>query len=342
MGKLGDLLTYRPGGSEKRQLRQFVRVGLVILGMLVVAMTIVLVEKAQTNAAMAATRPVVVGWSPTASATPPAVSMSPAGSCPVDPSQWNLVAVGDGQQYDRIEPTCVYDGLGKTIAWVMAAQLGYTRAEANDLLGFSTAGDQGGPAMASMSSVTILTYGDKRQQEIGVYYFPPTPDFAEWYVAGDGSPAITFSILGCFRRTTVSGLEAVDWDENYSVVCVLPQDTRAGFHVRSLGGHLYTEQVDRPFRALALFGYIGEGRWIWLGDEAGIRVDQSGLSQDDLQTGYQDYAGLFGTPVWDSQWLEDSFGIQMENLPEEWRSANDSTELEAITNLIARSFSSSP
>jgi hypothetical protein len=342
MNRFRDLLTYRPGSSDKRQLRQFVRVGLVIVGMLVVAVIFALVEKAQTNAAMAVTRPVVVEGISTASATPPASSMSPADTCPTDPSRWSLVPVGDGQQYDRIDPSCVYDGLGKTIAWVMAAQMGYTRAEANDLLGFSFDGDQGEPAMAAMASVTILAYGDKRQQEIGVYYFPPTPDFAEWYVAGDGSPAITFSILGCFRRTTVTGLATTDWDENYSVVCVLPQDTQAGFHVQSLDGHLYTEQIDRPFRALSLFGYLGEGRWIWLGDEAGIRVDQSGLSQDDLQTGYQDYAGLFGTPIWDSGWLEDSFGVQMRDLPEEWRSANDSAELEAITDLIARSFASNP
>ena len=145
-----------------------------------------------------------------------------------------------GNQYDRIDPPCVYDGLGRTVAWALAIQMGYSRGEANDLLGFSFDASKNNPAMVSLPNVTILTYSNWIVAQIGLYSTPKNLEFTEWSITPDGEPAVTFSIQGCFRTASVVGNQAKDWGDGYPVICVVAEDTQAGYHVNSLGGHLYT------------------------------------------------------------------------------------------------------
>ena len=67
---------------------------------------------------------------------------SPSGAvdsfgCPTDSSEWSFTPTMISENYQIIQPACVYQGLEKTIAWALAIREGYSRAEATELLGFS-------------------------------------------------------------------------------------------------------------------------------------------------------------------------------------------------------------
>lgn len=339
MNKLRDILTYQAGLSGKRRLRLYVQATLLIIVALVVILAVVLYQQGQARKAMTATKPVVMESTstPAGTVTAPATPISaltPVGNaCPTDPSKWNLVEPAPGNQYDRIDPPCVYDGLGRTVAWALAIQMGYSRGEANDLLGFSFDASKNNPAVIALPNVTILTYSNWIVAQIGLYSTPMNLEFTEWSITPDGEPAVTASIQGCFRTASVVGNELKDWGDGYPVICVVAEDTQAGYSVNSLGGHLYTAGI-KANRVLSLFGSTSEGRWVWLGNEAGINVDQSGIDQAALQKGYQDYSEAYQTPTWSSQWLKDAFGIQPKPLPNGWQEAKDASEQQAILNLL--------
>lgn len=336
MNKLQDFLTYQKDINGKRRLRFYVQAALFIIMALIIVMAVILYQRVQIHSVMAATRPVVVEptSTPTATATQPSTLTPVVNACPTDPSKWNLVDPAPGNQYDRIDPPCVYDGLGRTIAWSLAIKMGYSRGEANDLLGFSFDASKNNPAMVSLQSVTILTDTSWIVAPVGLNFTPTDPEFTEWSITPDGEPAITFSILGCFRTMSVVGNETKDWGDGYPVMCVIAEDTQTGYHVSSLGGHLYTGGIVKANRVPSLFGYASEGRWIWLGNEAGINVDQSHLTQAQLQNGYKIISMAYQAPTWNSQWLKDTFGIQLKPLPNGWLTANNASDQKAILDLL--------
>src|SRR5271157_635581 len=339
MNKLRDILTYQAGLSGKRRLRLYVQAALLIIVALVVILAVVLYQQGQARKAMTATKPVVMESTstPAATVTAPATQISAltpiANACPTDPSKWNLLEPAPGNQYDRIDPPCVYDGLGRTVAWALAIQMGYSRGEANDLLGFSFDASKNNPAMVVLPNVTILTEDNFSVTQVELNFTPMKLEFTEWSVTPDGEPAVTASILGCFRTASVVGNALKDWGDGYPIICVLAEDTQAGYHVESLGGHLYTDEV-KANRVDSLFGSTSEGRWVWLGNEAGVYIDQSGIGQAALQKGYQIYSGAYQAPTWNSQWLKDTFGIQPKPLPHGWQEAKDASELQAILGLL--------
>ena len=51
--------------------------------------------------------------------------------CPTDSSEWSFTPTVISDNYQVIQPACVYQGLEKTIAWALAVREGYSRAEAN-------------------------------------------------------------------------------------------------------------------------------------------------------------------------------------------------------------------
>ncbi|MBL0348094.1 hypothetical protein [Candidatus Villigracilis affinis] len=57
--------------------------------------------------------------------------------CPTDSSEWSFTPTMISENYQIIQPACVYQGLEKSIAWALAVREGYSRAEATELLGFS-------------------------------------------------------------------------------------------------------------------------------------------------------------------------------------------------------------
>jgi hypothetical protein len=333
-----DLTYTAPGG--KRKVRRYVVAALIII---VVAAGLIVVGIYERNLQVARMFPTPTATStqsplPTVSTTAPvAVASVPAptgNNCPADASTWSLVQVGYNNYYDRIDPPCVYDGLGKTIAYVQAINMGYSRADANALLGFSFDPTQNNPAMVQVQNITILTMSNWAVAKQNMFSSPANLDFTEWSVTGDGAPSLTFSMLGCFQTRTIAGNQSQDWGDGYPVLCVVAMDAQKGYHVTTFGGHLYTSPLAQANRELALFGYAGNNRWVWLGTEIDVLVDQSGISLADLQKGYQIYSQSYQSPTWDAQWVKDHYGVAMKPLPNGWQSANSATELKAITDLL--------
>ncbi len=75
--------------------------------------------------------------------------------CPTDPSEWSFTPTLISENYQVIQPACVYQGLEKTIAWALAVREGYSRAEATEQLGFTEM------PMRQLESVTIPKYADE-------------------------------------------------------------------------------------------------------------------------------------------------------------------------------------
>src|SRR5271157_3796339 len=332
-----DDLTYMaPGG--KRKMRRYVVAALILIvvAVLLIAGGIYLHDRQTAQVAPVVPTARTSETSTAIATTAFAGTITPASSaCPTDASKWNLVLIDPSNQYGRLDPTCVYDGLGHTIAWVSAINMGYSRADANALLGFSFDASQNNPAMVKVQSLTILTMSNWAIAKQNMAYSMTNLDFTEWGVTTDGSsPSITFSNLGCFQPRTIVGNQIQDWGDGYPFICVIAMDAKAGYHVTSFGGHLYTGKLALANRKFALFGYAGNGRWVWLGTEDGVQVDQSTIDPAELQKGYQIESQALMSPTWDAQWVKDNYGIEMKPLPSGWQTANIAAELQAILDLV--------
>ena len=326
MNKLRDVLTYSADLSGRRKLRTYVKAALFIAGAFLVAMVIVLGEQYQTMQHMAAVATIHYATSPTLPLVP---TLTPE-ACPPDPGEWQFVASGvSGDSLERIEPACVYDGLGRTIAWVLAIREGYSRAEAAQSLGFTHP-----PAQTKMSDIKVIDpIGNPLMASLVMV--PLTADFSEWYIDGNDLPAMYYFPQGCFRgidtQVDVVGSTAQIWNGSYPVICYIIEDNTATQTIMSLGGHVFSAS-SKPTRSYLYFGYDTETKqWDWLG------IDQNLHSSTEVATSSSDdknYSGQYGGSVWSAQWLSQTYGLAMKALPDSWRTANDRVELQAILNSI--------
>jgi len=261
-------------------------------------------------------------WTPTPlppTATP-TVTLEP---CPTDPEGWTLVDVVPGDNYKRIEPTCAYAGLERAVAWALAINLGYTRAEAAQALGFETF------PMVRLGKIKLVT-NFKGPMEVRLRHTVDHPDFAEWRVDANKEPAIAYSLRGCFRTYTIVGNRREDWGTGYPVICVVAQDIE-GMGLSSLNEYFYMTGNMIFSRTFTLFGYAGNGKWIWLGDkDAAYPIEDA----DRMRKERQDVAGRYGAVVWDAAWIEQTFRLSMRPLPENWQYFNHEADKQAILDIL--------
>jgi len=326
LNKLRDVLTYSAELSGRRKLRTYVKAAIFIAVAFLVAMVIVLGEQYQTMQHMAAVATIHYATSPTLPLVP---TLTPE-ACPSDPGEWQFVASGvSGDSLERIKPACVYDGLGRTIAWVLAIREGYSRAEAAQSLGFTQP-----PAQTKMSDIKVIDpIGNPLMASLVMV--PLTADFSEWYIDGNDLPAMYYFPQGCFRgidtQVDVVGSTAQIWNGSYPVICYIIEDNTATQTIMSLGGHVFSAS-SKPTRSYLYFGYDTETKqWDWLG------IDQNLHSSTEVATSSSDdknYSGQYGGSVWSAQWLSQTYGLAMKALPDSWRTANDRVELQAILNSI--------
>jgi hypothetical protein len=326
LNKLRDVLTYSADLSGRRKLRTYVKAAIFIAGAFLVAMVIVLGEQYQTMQHMAAVATIHYATSPTL----PLVPTPTPEACPSDPGEWQFIASGvSGDSLERIEPACVYDGLGRTIAWVLAIREGYSRAEADQALGFTQP-----PAQTKMSDIKVIDpIGNPLMASLVMV--PLTADYSEWYIDGNDLPAMYYFPQGCFRgidtQVDVVGSTAQIWNGSYPVICYIIEDNTATQTIMSLGGHVFSAS-SKPTRSYLYFGYDTETKqWDWLG------IDQNLHSSTEVATSSSDdknYSGQYGGSVWSAQWLSQTYGLAMKALPDSWRTANDRVELQAILNSI--------
>ena len=317
-----DGLTYRDLAG-KRQLRAHTAIGLLILLLLtLVGCFIVLSRVRLMSKVELAPLPVVITSEPEIEPTSmprPPTAYEPG--CPTDSDQWSLADTVIPQNYKIIQPACVYEGLGKTVAWALAVRSGYSRAEATSMLGFDEM------PMLRLDQVTILA--DTGPLDVPVSFIPPNPDFTEWRVNVRGESSVTYALRGCFRSSSIVGNRLETWGGEYPVICVVIEDAENTNVIYQLGEHVYSSPTI-PTRSFLLFGYSGNGLWNWLGTQSNpkVEIDDPAKYANDRLT----IATLYDSQPWDMKWLKMQYGFEIQPLPANWQESHDEADMQAILN----------
>ncbi len=242
--------------------------------------------------------------------------------CPTDSADWSLTPSYISENYNVIQPACVYQGLEKTIAWALAVREGYSRAEATQQLGLNEM------PMRQMKTVPIPANA-KGLAAVPVSFIPPNPDFTEWRLNANGEAAVTYALRGCFRTSTVVGNRMEIWGGDYPVICLVVEDAENTHIVYSLNDHTYNSPA-KPMRSFLLFGYLSYGNWVWLGTQ-----DDPKLEITDLKANAKErltVATLYDSYPWDAKWLMNTYHLIMQPPPEHWQTMTDESEKQAILN----------
>ena len=242
--------------------------------------------------------------------------------CPTDSADWSLTPTFVSDNYQVIQPACVYQGLEKTIAWALAIREGYSRAEAAEALGFTRI------PMRQKDFVTIPT--GQGLDSVPVSFIPPDPDFTEWRMDSQGrAAAVTYALRGCFRTTSVVGNRLEVWGGDYSVICLVVEDAENTHIVYALNDHIYTSTAT-PTRSFLLFGYGNDETWVWLGTQESPKREIKDPKADANER--EVIATLYDSRPWDAKWLASYHGLLMRTPPENWQNMTDESQKQAIVN----------
>jgi len=245
--------------------------------------------------------------------------------CPTDSADWYFTPTMISDNYQVIQPACVYQGLEKTIAWALAVREGNSRAEATEGLGFTEM------PMRQMESVTIPNDADDLM-DVPVSFIPPNPDFREWRLNADGEIAVTYALRGCFRTSSVRGNRLEIWGGEYSVICLVVEDAENTHILYSLNEHTYISPAT-PMRSFLLFGYLSDGQWVWLGTqtEPKLEITDPAKNASDRLT----VATIYDSKPWDAMWLSNTYHLDMQLLPENWQTLTDENEKQYILSVLS-------
>lgn len=245
--------------------------------------------------------------------------------CPTDSSEWSFTPTMISENYQIIQPACVYQGLEKTVAWALAVRQGYSRAEATALLGFTQM------PIRQMETVMIPKNANDLV-DVPVSFIPPHPEFREWRLNERGEPAITYALRGCFRTSSIRGNRLETWGGDYPVICLVAEDAENTHIHYSLNGHAYTAAAI-PMRSFLLFGYLEDGLWVWLGTqtEPKLEITNAGEIASDRLT----VATLYDSTPWDARWLSSTHQLDMRALPEGWQSSTQENEKKYILSVLS-------
>jgi hypothetical protein len=258
------------------------------------------------------------------------IATSPSGGtdafgCPTDSSEWSFTPTMISDNYQVIQPVCVYQALEKTVAWALAVREGYSRAEATELLGFTEM------PMKQMETVTIPKDANDLV-DVPVSFIPPNPEFKEWRLNANGEAAVTYGLRGCFKTSSINGNRVEIWGGDYSVICLVVEDAENIHIVYSLNGHTYTSPA-KPMRSFLLFGYGSDETWVWLGTQTEPKLEIT-----DLQANANErltVATLYDSQPWDAKWLMNTQHLAMQPLPDNWQSLMDESEKQFILTTLS-------
>jgi hypothetical protein len=320
--KLIDLFTYITLGGQ-RKLKMYVKFTLGILVTISLIFTYSQWTQAQSMAEIQATAIPIQGTKvPTMEVSPTeirATDTATVESCPSDPAQWELQDVKPGDNLKKISPSCVYDGLGRTVAWAIMVNMGYLPGDANQKLGFSQS-----PAV-NPGKLNIMT-NTKGPLEISLSAQPTDAQYTQWVVNANAQSGIVFALRGCFRTQTITGDKADNWGNGYFVICEVGQDYVNTYLLMSHSGDYFTEGQAGSVRLFSMFGYDGK-QWFWLGQKQDLDVQ---TDPETVTNEIKFYSTPYGAPIWDSQWLLRTYNIQLKPLPANWLSYTEATSRDNI------------
>jgi hypothetical protein len=318
-------LTYSADISGRRKPRFFVKVTLFVMAALIVLLAFALWQQAQERGAMAETLPVLIDPVPTATLEPtPTPEL-----CPSDPKKWNFVpgtSSSPGDVMKRIEPACVYAGFNRAVAWILAIQNGYSRAEATQALALNAPPTQSdlGILKIQISSGTYLSALD---------LIPLQPDYTEWQIGVKGEASTYFTLQGCYRAIDVVVNEVRDWNPGYPVICTFFEDVEAVNTVMRLGDNMYSSPLKNATRYQVYLGYASKSsQWLWLGSDVNL---YQVLDKDTLEKDRNNFGSAYGGVVWDAAWLKSIYGLDLKPLPDGWIVANSNASLQKILSELS-------
>jgi hypothetical protein len=245
-------------------------------------------------------------------------------SCPTDPAAWTLLDIYPGDNYKRIEPTCVYDHLARTVAWHMLARLGYTKSEAAEQLGFDTL------PWEPVSTINGLSSTKGPFPIPLVLEWAAHPKYRTWSLDSTGQPGLTYSLRGCYRTNLIHGSQVKSW-ETYPVICTVAVDRFPGWSVHALEEHQFSINLTdtKELRWFVILGYTGAS-WVVLGEPQGWLREISNPHTAEMERFH--VTDWLRTTPWDADWLLETFDLKMQPLPENWEmSSADPGKVEAIT-----------
>jgi len=245
--------------------------------------------------------------------------------CPNDSRKWSFTPTMISENYQVIQPTCVYQGLEKTIAWALAVREGYSRAEATELLGFSEM------PMRQMETVTIPKNANELI-DVPVSFIPTHPEFREWRLNANGKAVVSYALRGCFETSTVKGNRVEVWGGEYPVICLVVEDAENTQILYSLNDHMYISPAT-PMRSFLLFGYLGDDQWVWLGTQTEPKLEIT--NTEEIASDRLTVATLYDSQPWGAKWLSTTHHLDMQPLPENWGSFTDENEKQYILSVLS-------
>jgi len=261
-------------------------------------------------------------------------------ACPADPNAWQFGPIAQNDNFRRIDPACVYSRLARTVAWDLSRVTGYSAREAAEALGFADLPWRPLPEITGMTNtqgpmpIALANPGSEEIQRLR------HPAFHVWIVSGEGKPAVTFTLRGCYRTETVQGERVKSWGVAYPVVCVVSMD-QGEWVFMELDPHRYATR-SLPSRRFFMYGYVGEGEWVSLGYqlEPFVEIRLPGpdrpavlpltMELEQIEQDRKFAGGVHGLLPWDATWLEETFGLVLRPLPDNWQGLDDPAEYRAI------------
>jgi hypothetical protein len=318
--------------AGKRRLRSYVVVAIAVLTLLILLAGGMAVWRAYefrtaelSRTPHLVTKPILMNQEPVT----PTVTTEP---CAINSAGWSLLDIPLSDNYKRLSPVCAYEGLERTVGWVLAIHEGYSRAEATEALGFEEI-----PMGTEIGSIQILTDHDG-SLSIDLFTVPSLPGLRQWSIDRARNPAASLMLRGCFRTETLIGNERQDWGDGFDLICVVSQDTETSYGIMQLGEDTFTGGDGRlsASRTFLFFGYH-EDEWVWLGwraDGGRMSYDDAGLDVDLAASDREMMSSLLGLPVWNAAWLEAVYGLGAQPLPDDWQAATDPLARDAILDAI--------
>ena len=220
--------------AGKRRLRSYVVVAIAVLTLLFLLAGGMAIWRAQEFRTAEIPRTPHLEAIPMEATEEPVIPPPTEEPCASNPAEWSLVDIPLSENYKRLSPACAYEGLERTVAWVLAIHAGYSRSEATEALGFDAI-----PMETEIGSIQILTDHDG-PFPINLLTVPTLPDLRQWSIDRNRKPATSLALRGCFRTETVAGNERDDWGDGFDLICVVSQDTEAAYGIMQLGENTFT------------------------------------------------------------------------------------------------------
>ncbi|NPV87867.1 MAG: hypothetical protein HPY45_17860 [Anaerolineae bacterium] len=322
--------------SGRRHLRQYVKVAILILVLLIglfvyagfkrrayqaeINPTPVIVA---TKLALTATATNTVEPSPTPIPPTPTITPDP---CPTDPqTQWKFVqAVARLKlNYWRVEPQCVIErSLARTIAWFnLWRYMGWTKQEAADALGFTEI-----PEHRGWDYMTIPMGSGERTKKVDLLRPNNYPDMRAWFVVQDETYMPGLYLNGCWPTG----------NETFIVICILREDvletkTPMVFQVEGKLSTLNSDEII--YQNTYYFGYLRqEHYWMIIGRDS--ERPQPPASWEQALKNREGTLFIFGGRFWSPKWVEEAYGLRPKDLPDDWQQYTDPKYKDELVGII--------